>query len=111
MRTAIQGSPQTLTAIGSRWTRGADENDPGVHPFRKTFEQLEIGDTLNTDAREVTLEDIQHFAEFTGDTFGSLPVKGKNTLQEVTYDVVIHHNRNCFVPPLRCQYDQHCSRH
>jgi oxepin-CoA hydrolase/3-oxo-5,6-dehydrosuberyl-CoA semialdehyde dehydrogenase len=68
-RTAIQGSPQTLTAIGSRWTRGADENDPGVHPFRKTFEQLEIGDTLVTESREVTLEDIQHFAEFTGDTF------------------------------------------
>jgi len=68
-RTAIQGSPQTITAIGNRWTRGADENDPGVHPFRKTFEQLRIGDTLHTDSREVTLEDIQHFAEFTGDTF------------------------------------------
>jgi len=68
-RTAIQGSPQTLTAIGNRWVRGADQNDPGVHPFRKTFEQLSIGDTLVTDSREVTLEDIQHFAEFTGDTF------------------------------------------
>jgi oxepin-CoA hydrolase/3-oxo-5,6-dehydrosuberyl-CoA semialdehyde dehydrogenase len=68
-RTAIQGSPQTLTAIGNRWTRGADQKDPGVHPFRKTFEQLEIGDTVNTEAREITLEDIQHFAEFTGDTF------------------------------------------
>ncbi len=68
-RTAIQGSPQTLTAIGHRWIQGADQLDPGVHPFRKTFEQLNIGDTLQTDAREVTLEDIQHFAEFTGDTF------------------------------------------
>ena len=68
-RTAIQGSPQTLTAIGRRWIRGADQNDPGVHPFRKTFEQLEIGDTVVTDSREVSLEDIQHFAEFTGDTF------------------------------------------
>ena len=68
-RTAIQGSPQTLTAIGRRWIRGADQNDPGVHPFRKTFEQLSIGDTVVTDSREVTLEDIQHFAEFTGDTF------------------------------------------
>ena len=68
-RTAIQGSPQTLTAIGNRWVRGADQKDPGVHPFRKTFEQLEIGDTLVTDSRQVTLEDIQHFAEFTGDTF------------------------------------------
>ncbi len=68
-RTAIQGSPETLTAIGGRWISGADEKDPGVHPFRKTFEQLEIGDTLITDSREVTLDDIQHFAEFTGDTF------------------------------------------
>ena len=68
-RTAIQGSPETLTAIGHRWIRGAIQSDPGVHPFRKTFEQLEIGDTLVTDSREVTLEDIQHFAEFTGDTF------------------------------------------
>ena len=68
-RTAIQGSPQTITAIGNRWTRGADENDPGVHPFRKTFEQLQIGDTVHTESREITLEDIQHFAEFTGDTF------------------------------------------
>jgi len=68
-RTAVQGSPETLTAIGRRWIAGADQKDPGVHPFRKTFEQLEIGDTLITDSREVTLEDIQHFAEFTGDTF------------------------------------------
>jgi len=68
-RTAIQGSPQTITAIGNRWTRGAEQKDPGVHPFRKTFEQLEIGDTFKTESRKITLEDIQHFADFTGDTF------------------------------------------
>lgn len=68
-RTAIQGSPATIAAIGNRWVRGGDEHDPGVHPFRRTFEQLEIGDTVNTASREVTLEDIKHFAEFTGDTF------------------------------------------
>jgi len=68
-RTAIQGSPQTLSAIGHRWIHGADQKDPGVHPFRKTFEQLELGDTLLTASRQVTLEDIQHFAEFTGDNF------------------------------------------
>ncbi len=68
-RTAVQGSPETLTAIGRRWVRGADQNDPGAHPFRKTFEQLRLGDTLVTAEREVSLEDIQHFAEFTGDTF------------------------------------------
>ncbi len=68
-RTAIQGSPQTLSEIGHRWIRGADEVDPGVHPFRKTFEQLELGDTYKSAQREVTLEDINHFAEFTGDNF------------------------------------------
>ena len=68
-RTAIQGSPETLTAIGHRWTRGADEKDPGIHPFRKTFEQLELGDTFNSEPKEVSLDDINHFAEFTGDTF------------------------------------------
>jgi len=68
-RTALQGSPETLKAIGNQWLRGADEKDPGMHPFRKTFEQLEIGDTLHTDSRKITLKDIQHFADFTGDTF------------------------------------------
>ena len=68
-RTALQGSPETLGQIGRRWIRGGNENDPGVHPFRKTFEQLEIGDTLHTAPRKVTLDDINHFAEFTGDTF------------------------------------------
>jgi len=68
-RTAIQGSPQTLTAIGNRWMKGADQKQSKVHPFRKTFEQLEIGDTLVTASRKVSLDDIQHFAEFTGDTF------------------------------------------
>ena len=68
-RTALQGSPETLACITDRWIKGADQKDPGVHPFRKTFEQLEIGDTRNTDSREVTLDDINHFAEFTGDNF------------------------------------------
>ena len=68
-RTAIQGSPQTLSAIGHRWIKGADEIDPGVHPFRKTFEKLELGDTFKSGLREVTLDDINHFAEFTGDNF------------------------------------------
>ena len=68
-RTAIQGSPETLSAIGHRWIRGADENVPDVHPFRKTFEQLNLGDTFKSESREVTLDDINHFAEFTGDNF------------------------------------------
>ena len=68
-RTAIQGSPETLAKIGNRWIRGGVENKTEVHPFRKPFEQLQIGDTINTASREVTLADIDHFAEFTGDNF------------------------------------------
>jgi oxepin-CoA hydrolase/3-oxo-5,6-dehydrosuberyl-CoA semialdehyde dehydrogenase len=68
-RTAIQGSPETLAAIGNRWVRGGAEIESDVHPFRKTFEELAVGDTLHTASRQVTLDDINHFAEFTGDNF------------------------------------------
>jgi len=68
-RTAIQGSPETVSTIGHRWIRGADQNVPDVHVFRKTFEQIQIGDTFKSESREVTLDDIDHFAEFTGDKF------------------------------------------
>jgi oxepin-CoA hydrolase/3-oxo-5,6-dehydrosuberyl-CoA semialdehyde dehydrogenase len=68
-RTALQGSPETLSHISDCWIKGADQNDTEVHPFRSTFEQLSIGDTVNTDSREISLEDINHFAEFTGDNF------------------------------------------
>ena len=68
-RTALQGSPDTLAAIGGRWIRGARQRDPGVHPFRKPFHDLEIGDTLVSDEREVTVPDIERFAELSGDRF------------------------------------------
>ena len=68
-RTALQGSPQTLTAVTNHWIRGATENKLDVHPFRKTYEELNIGDTLHTKERVMTKEDIETFANFTGDTF------------------------------------------
>jgi len=68
-RTAIQGSPDILTAIGGVWVKGAAEIAPPAHPFQRTFNELQIGETLWTEPREVTLADIEHFAEFTGDTF------------------------------------------
>ena len=68
-RTALQGSPETLATISNRWIRGGVENEADVHPFRKTFEKLAIGDTLHTESRQITLDDIDHFAEFTGDKF------------------------------------------
>lgn len=68
-RTAIQASPDLLTAVTGRWTPGAQRNDDGVHPFRKSLADLRIGDTIASAPRQVTREDIDHFAEFTGDTF------------------------------------------
>ncbi len=49
--------------------RGARELDPGQHPFRKSFHELAIGDTFVSGEREVTLEDIESFAQLTGDRF------------------------------------------
>ncbi len=68
-RSGLQGSPQTLTRITDRWMPGATRYETAMHPFRKRFEELEIGDTLVTGTRTITLEDIEHFAAFTGDTF------------------------------------------
>ncbi len=68
-RTALQGSPDMLTSVTGRWTKGATRNDDGIHPFRKSLAELRVGDTIATPARQVTLADIEHFAEFTGDTF------------------------------------------
>jgi oxepin-CoA hydrolase/3-oxo-5,6-dehydrosuberyl-CoA semialdehyde dehydrogenase len=68
-RTAVQASPDMLTAIGGRWVAGSRRTDDGVHPFRKSLAELRIGDSVTAGPRAVTLADIEHFAEFTGDTF------------------------------------------
>jgi len=68
-RTALQGSPNVLSKIVGQWLPGADKPTGDVHPFRKRMSELEIGYTLKTASRTVTLEDIEHFAHFTGDTF------------------------------------------
>jgi oxepin-CoA hydrolase/3-oxo-5,6-dehydrosuberyl-CoA semialdehyde dehydrogenase len=68
-RTAIQASPDMMTAITNRWTTGSQRLQDGTHPFRKSLAEMKIGDTIETATRTVTLEDIDHFAEFTGDTF------------------------------------------
>ncbi|SBS79673.1 fused aldehyde dehydrogenase; enoyl-CoA hydratase [uncultured Mycobacterium sp.] len=68
-RSAIQASPDMLTAITGRWTTGSARTETDVHPFRKHLEELQIGDTIVGGPRVVSLADIDHFAEFTGDTF------------------------------------------
>jgi oxepin-CoA hydrolase/3-oxo-5,6-dehydrosuberyl-CoA semialdehyde dehydrogenase len=68
-RTALQGGPEMLSKIVRQWLPGADKVTGDVHPFRKRIAELEIGYTLKTGSRTVTLADIEHFAAFTGDNF------------------------------------------
>ncbi|MCP2341692.1 phenylacetic acid degradation bifunctional protein PaaZ [Actinomadura rupiterrae] len=68
-RTAVQADPGTLTAITGRWVPGAERTVTADHPFRKHLEDLHVGDTVVSGPRQVTMEDVEHFAEFTGDTF------------------------------------------
>jgi oxepin-CoA hydrolase / 3-oxo-5,6-dehydrosuberyl-CoA semialdehyde dehydrogenase len=68
-RTAVQASPRVLAAVTGRWIPGTERNTEGGHPFRKPLAELRIGDSVVAGPRQVTLADIEHFAEFTGDTF------------------------------------------
>ncbi|HKS47465.1 MAG TPA: phenylacetic acid degradation bifunctional protein PaaZ [Amycolatopsis sp.] len=77
-RTAVQASPKVLSAITGRWVSGAPRSvcasgaggrGEGTHPFRKSLAELKIGDSVVAGPRVVSKEDIDHFAEFTGDTF------------------------------------------
>lgn len=68
-RTAIQGSPSMLTAISNVYQPHAKGNTTGTHPFKKYFEELQIGDQIVTEKRLITSEDITRFAELSGDHF------------------------------------------
>ena len=68
-RVALQGSPTTITAITNVYQPHAKGKDPGKHPFKKYFEELQIGDQLITEKRLITSEDIDRFADLSGDHF------------------------------------------
>jgi len=68
-RTSIQASPDLLSGITGNFVPGAAKVQTDVHPFRKTFHELEIGETIVAGPRIISLEDIEKFAHFTGDTF------------------------------------------
>ena len=68
-RTAVQGSPDILTAIGKQWVPGAQEITDRDHPFTRRFTELDLGETFYSKSREISLDDIETFANFTGDTF------------------------------------------
>ncbi len=67
--TAVQGSPDVLTAVTGQWMPGATRHVDRGHPFRLHFDDLEVGTALRTGSRTVTLDDIEGFAESTGDHF------------------------------------------
>jgi len=68
-RTAIQGSPTTITAILNQYQQGAQQIEKDIHPFRQYFEDLEIGETLITAKHTITEADVVNFANVSGDHF------------------------------------------
>lgn len=68
-RTSVQGSPSSLAAITREFQSGARTTESEVHPFRKHFEDLEVGDRLTTHRRTVTEADIVNFGCISGDHF------------------------------------------
>jgi len=68
-RTAIQGSPSMITAISNVFQPNAKGNETDIHPFKKYFEELKIGDQIVTEKRLITSDDITKFADLSGDHF------------------------------------------
>jgi oxepin-CoA hydrolase / 3-oxo-5,6-dehydrosuberyl-CoA semialdehyde dehydrogenase len=68
-RVAVQGSPDTLSALTGTFLPGATRSEGGPHPFTKHFEDLAVGDALVSEKRTITLDDIDRFADLTGDHF------------------------------------------
>ncbi|HEV2610943.1 MAG TPA: phenylacetic acid degradation bifunctional protein PaaZ [Noviherbaspirillum sp.] len=68
-RTAVQGSPTMLMAVTGEYLRGAAINESEIHPFRRHFDDLQVGDSLLTHRRTVTEADIVAFGGLSGDYF------------------------------------------
>jgi oxepin-CoA hydrolase/3-oxo-5,6-dehydrosuberyl-CoA semialdehyde dehydrogenase len=68
-RVAVQGSPTTITAITEVYQQNAKGNVGDIHPFKKYYEELEVGDQIITEKRIITSEDIEKFADLSGDHF------------------------------------------
>ncbi len=68
-RTAVQASPARLSSLTGSWLKGAPTPIAAAHPFKRNYDQLQVGETIETASRPITLADIEHFADFTGDRF------------------------------------------
>ncbi|MDR2204934.1 MAG: phenylacetic acid degradation bifunctional protein PaaZ [Flavobacteriaceae bacterium] len=88
-KTAIQGSPDVLTAITKIYTSGAKKNFNDKHPFRKYFEEVEIGDSLETAGRTITEADIVNFSNVSWDHFYAHT--DSTSLNGTIFDKVVAH--------------------
>lgn len=68
-RSALQAHPRMIGHVIGQWLPGVPQTIGEAHPFRKRLGELELGYTLHTASRTITLADVEHFAEFTGDNF------------------------------------------
>ncbi len=68
-RCAVQGSPSAMTAVTQQYQQGGAFKDTSIHPFRKHFEELQVGDTVITHKRTITESDIVNFANVSWDHF------------------------------------------
>jgi oxepin-CoA hydrolase/3-oxo-5,6-dehydrosuberyl-CoA semialdehyde dehydrogenase len=68
-RTAIQGTPTDVTNVTRQYQQGALQTETDVHPFKKHFEDLFVGETLVTAKHTVSESDIHNFANVSGDNF------------------------------------------
>jgi len=68
-RTAIQGHPTDITAVTNQYQVGGAQTETPVHPFKKYFDDLFVGETLVTARHTVSEADIHNFANVSGDNF------------------------------------------
>jgi oxepin-CoA hydrolase/3-oxo-5,6-dehydrosuberyl-CoA semialdehyde dehydrogenase len=68
-RCALQASPSMLTAVIGEYVRGAAVKESTIHPFRRYFEELQVGESLLTHRRTVAEADITAFGGISGDYF------------------------------------------
>tara|TARA_R110002073_G_scaffold14554_2_gene59337 strand:- start:17244 stop:19742 length:2499 start_codon:yes stop_codon:yes gene_type:complete len=68
-RTAIQGSPTTLTEITGIYQPNAKYKEAAEHPFKYHWEDIQPGMSLKTHKRTFTDTDIINFANLTWDHF------------------------------------------
>ncbi len=68
-RTAIQGSPRAVSAVTGTWITGSPRNTGDIHPFRKSLADLRVGDAVEGGPRAVTPDDVNRFADLSGDHF------------------------------------------